>query len=177
MASKPYLSTGALLSPCQRYRLTLHRRWSDGRTLQIVMLNPSTADANADDPTIRKCVGFAALADYGAIEVLNLFAFRATNPRELLSATDPVGPQNRDLVLAAARGGGCLFAWGANLPPSYLKWATEVGDAGNGNFCLGTTKAGHPRHPLMLSYKQPLLWWGGYRKAERLNKAEAGRDK
>lgn len=173
MASKPYLSTGALLSPCQRYRLTLHRCWGDGKTLLIVMLNPSTADANEDDPTIRKCIGFARRAGYGAIEVVNLFAFRATDPNALRSCPDPVGPGNRDLVLSAAAEGECLFAWGASLPVWGQKWATEVGSTGGGHFCLGTTKDGHPRHPLMVPYKQPFVAWSGYRKAGRLNRAEA----
>lgn len=84
----------ALISPCGRYRYWLLRRWADGPVCVFLMLNPSTADAAVDDPTIRACIEFATRWGYGSILVLNLFALRATDPAELRAAADPVGPDN-----------------------------------------------------------------------------------
>jgi hypothetical protein len=82
---------GATLSDCGRYRYRLWRRWADGPTVLFVMLNPSTADADVDDPTIRRCIGFARSWGAGALEVVNLYAWRATQPAELKAAVGPVG--------------------------------------------------------------------------------------
>ena len=78
----------AIISACKTYRYRLERRFGDGPTLMFVMVNPSTADAEQDDPTIRKCIGFAERASYGRIIVGNKFAFRATDVRELRGAAD-----------------------------------------------------------------------------------------
>ncbi len=86
--------SGAIFSPSQNYRYRLWRRWSDGHTLAWCMLNPSTADASQNDPTIERCVRRAKQLGYGAIEVVNLFAYRSTNPSALYTVTDPVGPDN-----------------------------------------------------------------------------------
>ena len=88
----------ATFSSCQRYRYTLWRRWSKGETVQFIGLNPSTADATLDYPTIRRCIGFAKTWGFGSLIMTNLFAWRATQPKDMLSALDPVGPDNDDAL-------------------------------------------------------------------------------
>lgn len=93
---------GALLSEDGRYRYRLWRLWDElAPVMTWVMLNPSTADAEVDDPTIRKCIGFAKQHHYGGIVVVNLFAYRATDPKELGKVKDPVGPENDQHILWA----------------------------------------------------------------------------
>lgn len=138
----------AILSPCGRYRYRLTRRWGDGPTCGFVMLNPSTADADQDDPTIRRCIGFAKREGCGGLIVVNLFAWRSTSPLGLLDADDPVGPDADDHLLLAIDqvDGPLIAAWGV--------WnrGTRPGDVramiGKHCVCLGKTKDGHPRHPL-----------------------------
>ena len=84
----------AVISHCKRYRYRLARHWGAGSALPFVMLNPSTADADNDDPTIRRCIAFAKREGAGGIVVANLFAFRATSPADMLAAPNPFGPEN-----------------------------------------------------------------------------------
>jgi hypothetical protein len=168
------VSWGAQFSPCGRYRYALWRDVSDRAlklgevpgvgTVLFVMLNPSTADAVDDDPTIRRCIGFARRWGYEKLTVANLFALRATNPRELLTAQEPIGPDN-DLWLMRLyeKANLTITAWGAHNMASdraeqvarkvfrrmpYKRLAT-----------LGTTKEGHPRHPLYLRHDiEPQDW-------------------
>lgn len=145
-----------------RYRLTrgsLHR----SPMMHWVMLNPSTADATQDDPTIRKCIGFAKRAGYGAITVHNLFAVRATDPKEMRRLPDPVGPDNHDfitLMIEHAEGWRepVVCAWGAHggfmeQDQTTMAWLERLDPALL--WCLGKTRAGQPRHPLMLGYNTP----------------------
>lgn len=135
-----------------RYRYLLWRRWAEADSLLFIMLNPSTADAAQDDPTIRRCIGFARRWGFGGVEVVNLFAWRATLPRELAKARDPVGPHNdRAISLAVARSRAVIAAWGvhgalgdrdAQVAP--LLAATRLR-------CLGLTRDGAPRHPLYVA--------------------------
>ena len=133
------------------------------------MLNPSTADAHEDDPTIRKCVGFAKRLGYGGIEVLNLFAFRATDPKQLRAASYPVGPEN-DLIitnklhsLGLHERGIVICAWGANAKnlqrPQQLR--THLALSGVRLRALALTKDGIPSHPLMLPYTSKLMHLNG----------------
>src|SRR5437868_5145783 len=86
----------AVISQCGRYRYVLTRQGGTGeRSAAFILLNPSTADATTDDPTIRRCIGFSRLWGCGRIAVLNLFAFRATQPGDLKRVADPVGPENK----------------------------------------------------------------------------------
>jgi len=141
------------------YRYALMRRWAEGPALSIVMLNPSTADADVDDPTIRKCIQIAETWSYPAIEVRNLFAWRCTDPRGLLTATDPVGPKN-DAYLAALRG-PVLCAWGAH---GRMMDRDRKAPLPGPKFVLGFSREGVPLHPLALSYmqraipKEPIPW-------------------
>jgi hypothetical protein len=140
----------AAFSPCRIYRYALSRVWdSNLPTVLFVGLNPSTADERNDDPTIRRCIGFARRWNLGGLVMVNLFAFRSTRPSILLAAADPVGPANDMHILAAARTAErIVLAWGtcgAHLGRDRTVLAM-LPDAD----CLGTTKHGHPKHPLYL---------------------------
>jgi hypothetical protein len=154
---------GADVSPCSRYCFRLWRSWEPALgSVTFVMLNPSTADAHQDDPTSRKCIGFARAWGLGGIEVVNLFAWRATDPRDVVRALwrrdDVVGPGNDDAILAAAqRARIVVAAWGA-LDQARDR-AEEVlrllGGAGILVHHLGLSKDGAPRHPLYLRADTP----------------------
>lgn len=144
----------ARFSPCRRYRYTLTREVSPvgGRgALCVVMLNPSTATAEADDPTIRRVKGFARTWGYQSVGIVNLFAWRSTDPRRLLFVEDPIGPENDARIREiASNANAVLVAWG--LRGAHRGRDTEVlallASIGVAPLCLGTTKGGHPRHPL-----------------------------
>ena len=147
----------ALISDCGTYRYWLSRSWDDGsRKLAFVMLNPSTADASIDDPTIRRCMGFAKRERFGGILVVNLYALRATDPSDLLRADDPIGPRNehwlREVFVNAGQG-NVVCAWGTK-GGQQAKWISKS-LGGFGCVCLGKTKDGHPRHPLYVKSDQP----------------------
>ncbi len=158
-----YLVNTAHFSECGKYRYFLDRAWALDRPMCCwVMLNPSTADAALDDPTIRKCVGFADRWGYGRITVVNLFAFRATHPKDMRAARDPVGPENDRFILwRAALAKVVVLAWG--IHGEFRRRSVDVmdmlitDDAMDAKVrTLGCTKSGEPRHPLMLSYSTPL---------------------
>ena len=90
-----YTNKDAVLSECKKYRYMLRRVWDRTKPACLFIgLNPSTADATVDDPTIRRCVGFADSWGYGELVVGNLYAFRATKPKDMFNQDDPVGPFN-----------------------------------------------------------------------------------
>ena len=154
-------TAGAVLSEDGTYRYHLWRQWGpDGcERVVFVMLNPSTADATVDDPTIRRCIGFARREGMDRLDVVNLYAYRATNPDDLLVAPDPVGPENywhlQRVIHAAPM---VVAAWGAwrdsrrDCPPM----PNVLAIAGHMH-CLGTTKSGAPRHPLYVKGDQPFI--------------------
>jgi len=137
-----------------RYRLT--RTWDSGRpTACFIMLNPSKAGRERDDPTIRRCIRFSQLWGYGGIVVLNLFALRATNPEELKGHEDPIGPDNDGQIRAAvAQCSLVVVAWGAHQMVSGRAAAVlgMMGELGVTLHCLGRTARGLPRHPLCVPY-------------------------
>lgn len=151
----------ATLSNCGRYRYDLGRRWGSGGDLCFVMLNPSTADAVKDDPTIRRCIGFATRGDFGGIVVVNLYAWRTPDPDELHRVVDPVGPQNVEAVRTAIRNCDLVVAaWGASLLPKRPTPIFEVLDTcAKPVTCLGYTKSGAPRHPLYVHGDTKLEPW------------------
>ena len=106
--------SGAKFSPCRTWRYLLWRTWGDpDRRAMFVGLNPSTADETQDDPTVRRCLGFARAWGFGGLMMTNLFGLRSTDPRGLLAVDDPVGPGNDAAILAQAR--RCplvVLAWG-----------------------------------------------------------------
>lgn len=124
----------------------------------FVMLNPSTADAQKDDATIRRCFQFAKREGCTSLTVVNLFAFRATDPKELTWAEDPVGPENdRHIQEQVSRHGTgwIVAAWGSNAMA--FKRAQHVFHMLGDVHCLGRTKLGAPRHPLYVLSSQPLV--------------------
>jgi hypothetical protein len=147
-----YVDTGAVFSPCETYRYRLWRTWRPrGRVVAFVGLNPSTADATRDDPTVRRCIGFARAWGYGGLWMLNLFAIRATDPRVMRNAVDPIGPENDAHLLAtAAAAAKVVAAWGVHGTHRGRneEVVTLLRRAGIRISCLDLTKAGHPRHPL-----------------------------
>lgn len=143
----------ATISECGRYRYLLTRQWTVSRpTLLYVMLNPSTADAEADDATIRSCIRLARDMDYGGIEVVNLMAWRATDPRDLPDKPSlALGAGNLRAVDAAVeRCRDVVCAWGANPKAKHfqggLRSILEL--HGKPAWCFGLTADGSPRHPL-----------------------------
>lgn len=177
-------ANGAILSECAAYRYALWRVWNEARPRAVfVMLNPSTADASVDDPTIRKCMGFARRWQCGGIHVVNLFAYRATKPVELQpTKQDVVGADNGRYqwdalfhctmaMLEAGRPGRgpCVIAWGA--ASTHRKVLRNAIATRSHLFrqlaeripvpvqCLGTANDGSPRHPLMLPYATELQPW------------------
>lgn len=157
------MTRSALIDPTGTYRYTLTREWepSLGRAC-FIMLNPSTADATKDDPTIRRCIAFARTWGYGGLEVVNLFAYRATSPADLWPLADPVGTENDAHIADAVR--RChivVAAWGVH--GEYRGRGAEVASRVLGLMCLGTTKGGHPRHPLYVRGDTLPVAFGGQR--------------
>lgn len=155
----------AELSPCGSYRYKLTRarglRFPDAGTAAFCMLNPSTADATIDDPTIRRCRGFADSWGCNGLVVVNLYALRSTYPNALWSHRDPVGPDNDLWLSSVAREcGDVVCAWGANAREDRVRQVVQIlRAAGARLWCLGRTKAGHPRHPLYVRGDQALEAW------------------
>lgn len=115
----------------------------------FIGLNPSTADEINDDPTIRRCVAFAKAWGYAGLCMANLFAYRATNPRDMKVAADPVGPDNdAHLCRLGQRAGVIVAAWGVN--GMHKGRAAQVRKLLPALHCLALTKDGHPGHPLYL---------------------------
>lgn len=145
---------GAVFDPSDEYRYSLWRTWDSALPrVAFVMLNPSTADHRIDDPTIRRCMGFARQWGYGSLSVVNLFAYRTPSPAALARAADPVGPDNdRYLRAACRRARDIVLAWGTHgsLHGRDRAVLDLLGRGRKPLLCLGTTRDGHPRHPLYL---------------------------
>jgi hypothetical protein len=168
--TRPDLISGtlnsAVFSDCGKYRYRLYRRVGrSSRKCLFIMLNPSTADAFRNDPTICRCITFAQKWGCGVLVVVNLFGFRATSPKEMLDAVDPVGPENHRFVVEAIQevagegdraympiAGPVVCAWGTKggfmeQDQTVLGWIRKERVV---PMCLRQTKAGHPAHPLYL---------------------------
>jgi len=151
----------ATLSECRNYRYFLWREWhpSPAGYVLFVCLNPSTADETHDDPTVRRCIDFARRWGYGQLCVANLFAYRATHPRQLRAVGCPVGPDNDYwLENLSAKADMVVAAWGVH--GTFAGRDREVVPLiGRRWFCLGVTKGGQPRHPLYLRRTViPRIW-------------------
>ncbi len=163
-AAAPLTLKGAKISECGKFRYHLTRVWDlTGPKLGILGLNCSTADAVKDDPTIRREMGFARRLGYGSIYKGNIFAYRATDPKVMKRARDPVGPENDLWIKGIA---SCvdrlIVAWGAH--GSFKNRDREVYELlrGKSLWCFGVTKDGHPKHPLYLRGDTPLVPWKPY---------------
>lgn len=145
------IDRSAILSSDRVYRYRLMRSWGPGPRLGVIGLNPSTADETEDDQTIRRCIGLARRDGYTALTMLNLFAFRATYPRELARAGYPAGPANLEhLLVACASCDRVVAAWGSGIPRVALGTIDKLGNAGVKLWCWSRTKDGSPRHPSRL---------------------------
>lgn len=147
-------TVGAEFSPCRTYRYRLWRLWDERPHCLFVMLNPSTATEVANDPTVSRCIAYARKLGYGGCVVVNIFAYRATDPVEMKQAKDPVGPENDKAILRCANDAGLLVAaWGAHGKHKgrsrYVRGMLH--GAGINVHCLSVTADGEPRHPLYLS--------------------------
>lgn len=169
LVTKGTAEAWATFSPDLTYRYALARIWDDhGTMLVVVGLNPSTADHEVTDPTLRKLLHFAKRDGYGGLILVNVFAYRATNPVSLRDETRagryPIGEHNQEVIRRAlempllAR---AVAAWGkprwTSLAPAFAKART------NGSrrewHCFGVTKGGHPRHPLYLKNDTKVRPW------------------
>ncbi|WP_199313846.1 DUF1643 domain-containing protein [Leptolyngbya sp. FACHB-671] len=145
------LKTGATFDPTGTYRYSLWREWdANAPKVGFIMLNPSSADAEKNDPTIRRCISFAQFWGYGCLEVVNLFAYRATHLKDLLQATDPIGDKNDRYLNAAMQTAEMLVvAWGNwgslnQRDQAVLQLVSEHRHV----CCLSVNRSGQPRHPL-----------------------------
>ncbi|MGB3615555.1 MAG: DUF1643 domain-containing protein [Elainellaceae cyanobacterium] len=159
----PREGSGAIFSPCDRYRYSLWRVWDTALPrLLVIGLNPSTADATHNDPTIRRCIGFAKSWGYGSVVVTNLFALRSPYPKALRTASDPVGPQT-DMWIGrlASEADLCLVAWGngGTLSGRDRAVGLQLARSSCPLACFGLTKQGQPAHPLYLKKTlRPMIW-------------------
>src|SRR5438874_4748208 len=142
---------GAIFDANARYRYSLWRAWSAYHPrIAFVLLNPSTADEQIDDPSIRRCMGFARAWNFGSMEVVNLFAYRATDYRELFKANDPIGEENNHFRKQAVE---CcstvVLGWGTRgMLLGRDRQILSLLAGRKDLYCLGITKDGQPRHPL-----------------------------
>ena len=164
------MKKSAEFSPDRKYRYTLERTWDESKgTVVFIGLNPSTADESVDDPTIRRCIGYAKDWGYGRLVMLNIFAFRATNPTDLYKEKEPVGLLNKFYITEEIRKADLVItAWG-----THGKWLGrglevyhEICEAVPQHKinALGFTKEGYPRHPLYLRSDLEPVTWSDYRK-------------
>ena len=150
MVTSERVERWAELSDDGRYRYVLGRRWDEALAVCVfIMLNPSTADAAVDDPTIRRCMSFAKSLGCGSLLVGNLYAFRATDPRVLFRATEPTGGAKNDTVLTEllSRGDVVIAGWGTHGRAGRVSEVLRLPGAERMT-ALAVTKAGAPRHPL-----------------------------
>ena len=153
LRANEFISATADIRGDYRYRLT--RVWDpELPTITFVLLNPSTADAEHLDPTLRRCVGFAKRDGFGGMVILNLYAFRSASPKVMRAAADPVGSEN-DGVLASATG-VVVAGWGINADAARVAQAVALLPPLQ---ALGVTKRGHPRHPLYVRGNASLTAW------------------
>jgi len=144
------------ISRCKAYRYWLRRRWDEGPEVIFIGLNPSTADSKSDDPTLRRIMGFSHKWGFSGVTVINLFAWRSQDPRELRKVEDPVGPRNNYWLKKFSQG----------TEPVVAAWGNGGGFRARNQFvlatvaelyCFGKTQRGHPRHPLYAPVNSRLI--------------------
>lgn len=146
----------AEFSPDGLFRYVLRRRWGVGRILMWIMLNPSIADAVQNDPSVVRCIDFSKRNGFAGLDLFNLFALRSADPKVMFDAEDPVGPLNDSYIIAAQEYATVCLAWGVHgshrdrdRAVLDILWHRQPHPAPS-IWCLGTTKGGHPKHPLYL---------------------------
>lgn len=140
--------SSATFSPCRKYRYELWRRWDkSGTVCAFIGLNPSTADETKDDPTVRRCIRYAKRWGHGSLVMLNIFAWRDTDPAGMMAAEDPVGPGNDEALIRCAKMAAVVVAaWGNH--GAHRNRAADVIRMIPYLSCLGRNKNGSPVHPL-----------------------------
>lgn len=164
MITKGNSSAGAVFSDCEMYRYRLWRVWDDRAPKAcFVMLNPSTATHEVLDPTVTRCKKRAMALGYGGFEVVNIFALRSTDPKQLYKVTDPVGPDNLNAIADAVRQCAiAICAWGTH--GKFMNMSNLIQTRINQFFpgkahYLKLNSDGTPAHPLYLPYElQPTFW-------------------
>lgn len=161
--TKDDAASTATYSDCERYRYALTRVWdAAANKVAFVMLNPSTATEVQNDPTVERCERRARTLGFGAFRVVNIFAWRDTDPRAMRAAADPVGPDNDAAIMAAAAWADrVVCAWGTH--GAHLSRGPHVETllrtTAKPLYHLGLSMAGHPKHPLYIAYTQhPQIW-------------------
>ncbi len=144
------MKTDAKLSDCRKYRYALWRTWDESKShAMFIGLNPSTADETENDPTVTRCINFAKSWGYGGLCMANLFAFRATEPSQMMGAKDPIGEGNDEwLIKLAQEAGVVVAAWGND--GSYLGRSKQVSEFVKNLHYLKMNITGEPAHPLYL---------------------------
>lgn len=160
LALKSGITGTARISDCGLYRYILSRRWESLFSDDIIgwiMLNPSTATAETNDPTIRRCINFAKGWGCGGIDVVNLFSYRATRPADLeakaADSFDVIGPSNDEAIMHMLLNRRIIIAaWGGHkiFEDRKRKVCKMASDIGVKLMCMGTTEDGSPKHPLYL---------------------------
>lgn len=150
------MNSGAKFSSCKKYRYRLWRIWDDQKPVMVFcMLNPSTADEVENDPTVARCQERAKRNGYGGIEVVNIFAFRSTDPRALYRAQDPIGPENNGHIKDALKSASTVIcAWGKHgeLSDRGVEVLKLILNLGHKPMALKINKDGSPGHPLYVGY-------------------------
>lgn len=157
-----YTDSGAMFSECRQYRYALWRRWQHGDDwMAFIGLNPSTADETQDDPTIRRVVGYAKREGYGGVVMLNMYAWRSTDPAGLMGCLDPVGPDNNIHIIEwCCKSGLVILGCGAHVSLSRYERVRDtlrIEGCGDKMRALGFTSAKFPKHPLYLRADTPLV--------------------
>lgn len=154
----PDIQRGALFSDCRKWRFSLWRFWGDGAPLVVIGLNPSTADELYNDPTVERCQRRAQAMGLSGLVMLNLFAYRATDPRDMKAQADPIGPGNDWSLRTWSRLGPVLCGWG-NHGAHLDRGAKVRAMLKVPLYKLKLTNGGQPQHPLYVSYSiEPSLW-------------------
>lgn len=156
-------SGGADISPCGKYRYSLYRTWNETRPkIGWVMLNPSTADAKQDDPTIRKIIKFSSGWGYGGLTVVNLYAYRSAYPNILDEVTDPVGPENDKAIIHSLENHHRIMAaWGKHTGLRAITVCEYLVRTFARVYCLRKNNDGTPKHPLYIPRDtKPILFAG-----------------
>lgn len=158
---KLFADNGAIFSPCRVWRYVLWRTWDKERKhVAFIGLNPSTADEENDDPTVRRCIRFAQKWGYGGMYMLNIFAFRATDPKVMKAAKYPIGEEN-DYYLKIYHDKSVLTVacWG--IHGAFMSRGKQVSQTLHGIKCFGIVKNGEPKHPLYLRSDSELEVYNG----------------
>jgi hypothetical protein len=142
------MKSSAEFSPCRKYRFTLWRTWDETKPYAMFIgLNPSTADETQNDPTVTRCINYAKSWGYGGLCMTNIFAYRATQPEDMMSEKKPIGDENDASILNSAKEAGVVVAaWGND--GSYMGRSKQVKKLVQNLHCINMNASGEPTHPL-----------------------------